>query len=237
MWLEHTGDYTEDAHVSGLGVSLREITKREVMAVRRLMGTMICVVICIAAQMGKSADAVPFDYLPLAQSARIETGFSTLVTYIFADIEPRQDVATGGALRSKALIRPSIGWQGMGIGLEAGAKVAASLFYSRVDWNPYIKLGVGQQLPFAFAVLSDLEVKGDSDVVPRITTVASYTAGKNTTYAAGDLTIRDGERNWGAELGMDRDVNQHLSLVLEIRAVFSEYWKAYVVGVGWLVHF
>jgi hypothetical protein len=207
---------------------------------RGSLTTLLCMTACVLALNSKNAAAAPFDYLPLAQSARIRPGPAMLATYTLACIEPRQSVATGRAWRSKLLIRPSIAWQYVDMGVEAGAKVALSMFYSQVDWNPYIKLGVGQRSPLAVAMLLDLEIKRRDDTfdfAPRVTAVASYTIRNTALYAAGDLTIRDDIQNWGAELGMEIDVSQHFSIVGEARIAVSQYWKSYVAGIGSLFHF
>lgn len=199
--------------------------------------TLLCITVCVIALNSENAAAAPFDYLPLAQSAKVRPGPAMLATYTLAGIEPRQSVAAGRAWRSKLLIRPSIAWQYVDMGVEAGAKVALSMFYSQVDWNPYIKLGVGQRSPLAIAMLLDLEVKKKKEIVPRVTAVASYAIGDATLYAAGDSTIRDNVRNWGAELGTEIDVSQHFSIVGEARIAISQYWKSYVAGIGSLFHF
>ena len=125
---------------------------------------------------------------------------------------------------------------GVGIGVEVGSKVAASLFYSRVEFSPYVKLGMSQQRPLAVAMLLDIGVKTDAGV-PRITTVASYTMGKVTGDAAGDLTIRNSARNWGVELGVEKDISRHFCIVAEARVAISQYWKSCVMGFGGLLNF
>ena len=204
----------------------------------RLLKILLCISVCITTQIWRTVDATPFDYLPLAQSARVEVGPAISVTYAFASIKPRQQAAAGKAWRNKVIVRPSIGWQfgERGIGMEVGGKVAASLFYSRVDLSPYVKVGVSQQRPLALALLTGFGIKKDA-VAPRITTVASYTFGSFTVYIAGDLTIRSDTRSWGTEFGIEKDVSRHFRIAMVGRVVISQYWRSYVMGIGGSFHF